>query len=135
MAWSCAHLQRNLKEPQFVCVLDIFAAMASLACTTAVATSGMAVSWSPSVSASSSLGASSRSVAFKGGAVSRVPLRVCRRRNDGVELLHNRMQRLAVHASAAEGADDPELSRPAGSGSKKVNSLIDFCVKIVNQND
>jgi hypothetical protein len=123
VALSCAHLQRNLKEPQFVCVLDIFAVMASLACTTAVATSGMAGSWSPSVSASSSLGASSRSVAFRGGAVSRVPLRVCRRRDDGVELLQNRMQRLSVHASAAEGADDPELSRPVGSGSKKVSSF------------
>ncbi|KAH9536146.1 hypothetical protein CY35_17G091800 [Sphagnum magellanicum] len=98
--------------------------MASLACTTAVATSGMAVSWSPSVSASSGLGASSRSVAFRGGAVSRVPLRVCRRRDDGVELLQNRMQRLSVHASAAEGADDPELSRPVGSGSKKKKVIV-----------
>ncbi|CAK9859830.1 unnamed protein product [Sphagnum jensenii] len=101
--------------------------MASLACTTAVATSGMAVSWSPSVSASSGLGASSRSVAFRGGAVSRVPLRVCRRQDDGVELLQNRMQRLSVHASAAEGADDPELSRPAGSGSKKAGaSMLEY---------
>jgi len=60
--------------------------MASLACTyiAAVASSAMAVSL---VSVSGGLAASSRSVAFGRGSVSRVPLRVYMRRDEGVKLL------------------------------------------------
>jgi hypothetical protein len=100
--------------------------MAAMACAGAVgAATAVRLRASPSGSCSV---AASRSVAFRGAAVAVRPLRVCRRgqRDDGVEYLQRRMERLSVKASAEDGEGEVTLNKPMGSG-KKVTGLLELC--------
>ncbi|KAG0577931.1 hypothetical protein KC19_5G192500 [Ceratodon purpureus] len=91
--------------------------MATVACAGAVGVA-TGVQWGASSSGRFNVGAS-RSVVFRGAAVAVKPLRVCRRRDDGVECLERRMGRLSVKASAEEGEGEVTLNKPKGSGKKK----------------